>query len=218
MDRLTLRNHDWSRVYVDDNVWCQVVQSVRRIGDQVQVTQTRLFNDYISTFTQYANNFWIAAILVPIALTIGTFLFAPIIAIFYLREIKYFHGLLLKTEPMMRVGAAKPLGRRYIQSISDTVPVVDSSESWFVKIHLVILFLLFAEIAVLVALIFKGGYDTANLVMRLESFTFSSNTRLPRAFEVVIHTYNAWIGMKMNSSLTNVETEVARAEQLMGLI
>jgi PAS domain S-box-containing protein len=135
----------------------------------------------------------------------------------YLRELRYFLGLMVQINCSARGEAASALGRRYAQGINTSVPLFNSSDGRFVIRYLLVLLFLFTSEVALVCTICFFGYQTSKNIVRFESYAFASNTRLPRAYEAVFHLYNAYLG-KDSDNFVSVETELKRVDYLMDLI
>jgi hypothetical protein len=140
-----------------------------------------------------------------------------VITVIYLRELRHLFALLLHADFRARGEMASALGTMYLQDMDTPIPIVHSSRGGFVAGYMGVLPLLFICELMLVSAICLVGYQTSKDIVRLATYAFASKTRLPRAFEAVIHMYNAYLGKDRNS-FVSIETELDLVEHLMELI
>jgi guanylate cyclase len=206
---LLLPSHNWTDGYVDNPDFCMAINSVRPIADSLQTAQERLFDDYLSSFEQYSTMFSIAAAAVPCAMVVLTYIFAPICAIAYMKEVLALYAVVMSHDTAQRVEAARPLGNQYIHMGKSYIPPA-SSRLHFIHGYSLVLFAVFVAQMAMGILALIRGRDAAERIAMLERFTHSSNTRLPRTTEAAVHVYNAWLGKGTESSMVNPDDEFER--------
>jgi PAS domain S-box-containing protein len=215
--RLLLPNQNWSSAYQDNVSFCMAVSSIRPIADAIHETQTRLFDEYVAMYSAYGSSFQLAAAAVPVGLAIVTYVFAPLLALLYLREMRRLFVIALRCDAAARDEAARPLGAQYIHCAKASLRAAAPGIS-FVSAYSLLLLVVFLIIAGLSAGALLFGGTTASDVVLLESFAHSNNVRLPRTTEAAVHMYNAWLGQGTNSSSVNVTAEQERVMWLLDAV